>query len=307
MEFTTTALNVLIMLAYSVPGFIFVKSKMIDQTHIASFAKLLLYVCSPALSIYSFNSVDYSDELLLNLGIFLLLSFLLQIAVLTIMWLILRKRGEKDPGYRVCSVACILSNSGFFGVPLLQALLPDYPEAIVYSAVYIVGMNIISWTAGSMFITGDKKYMSVKKIILNPPVLALFFSLPLFLLDIKLPAIAENAVSVLGKMSTPLCMLILGMRLATVRAGELLKDKHAYLSSAVKLLIFPLLGYVLVYPLPIDNCFKASFFILCSCPTASVVLNLSEVLGAGQKSAANAVLISTLLCIITIPVLMLLA
>lgn len=307
MEFTTTALNVLIMLAYSVPGFIFVKSKIIDQTHIASFAKLLLYVCSPALSIYSFNSVDYSDELLLNLGIFLLLSFLLQIAVLTIMWLILRKRGEKDPGYRVCSVACILSNSGFFGVPLLQALLPDYPEAIVYSAVYIVGMNIISWTAGSMFITGDKKYMSVKKIILNPPVLALFFSLPLFLLDIKLPAIAENAVSVLGKMSTPLCMLILGMRLATVRAGELLKDKHAYLSSAVKLLIFPLLGYVLVYPLPIDHCFKASFFILCSCPTASVVLNLSEVLGAGQKSAANAVLISTLLCIITIPVLMLLA
>ncbi len=307
MEFTTTALNVLIMLAYSVPGFIFVKSKIIDQTHIASFAKLLLYVCSPALSIYSFNSVDYSDELLLNLGIFLLLSFLLQIAVLTIMWLILRKRGEKDPGYRVCSVACILSNSGFFGVPLLQALLPDYPEAIVYSAVYIVGMNIISWTAGSMFITGDKKYMSVKKIILNPPVLALFFSLPLFLLDIKLPAIAENAVSVLGKMSTPLCMLILGMRLATVRAGELLKDKHAYLSSAVKLLLFPLLGYVLVYPLPLDHCFKASFFILCSCPTASVVLNLSEVLGAGQKSAANAVLISTLLCIITIPVLMLLA
>lgn len=307
MELTTTALNVLIMLAYSVPGFIFVKSKMIDQTHIASFAKLLLYVCSPALSIYSFNSVEYSEKLLLNLGIFLLLSFLLQIAVLTVMWLILRKKGKKDPGYRVCSVACILSNSGFFGVPLLQALLPDYPEAIVYSAVYIVGMNIISWTAGSMFITGDKKYMSIKKIILNPPVLALFFSLPLFVLGIKLPAIAENAVSVLGKMSTPLCMLILGMRLATVRVGEMFGDKHAYLSSAIKLLVFPLLGYILVYPLPIDYCFKASFFILCSCPTASVVLNLSEVLGAGQKAAANAVLISTLLCIITIPILMLIA
>ncbi len=307
MELTTTALNVLIMLAYSVPGFIFVKSKMIDQMHIASFAKLLLYVCSPALSIYSFNSVEYSEKLLLNLGIFLLLSFLLQIAVLTVMWLILRKKGKKDPGYRVCSVACILSNSGFFGVPLLQALLPDYPEAIVYSAVYIVGMNIISWTAGSMFITGDKKYMSIKKIILNPPVLALFFSLPLFVLGIKLPAIAENAVSVLGKMSTPLCMLILGMRLATVRVGELFSDKHAYLSSAIKLLVFPLLGYLLVYPLPIDYCFKASFFILCSCPTASVVLNLSEVLGAGQKAAANAVLISTLLCIITIPILMLIA
>ena len=89
MEFTTTALNVLIMLAYSVPGFVFVKSKMIDQSHIASFAKVLLYVCSPALSIYSFNCVDYSKELLINLGLFLLLSFVLQIIVLTVMWLIL--------------------------------------------------------------------------------------------------------------------------------------------------------------------------------------------------------------------------
>ena len=114
MEFTTTALNVLMMLAYSVPGFIFVKTKMIDQSHIASFAKVLLYVCSPALSIYSFNSVDYSKELLINLGLMLLLSFLLQIAVLGLTWLVLRKK-YADPRYRVCCVASVLGNVGFFG------------------------------------------------------------------------------------------------------------------------------------------------------------------------------------------------
>ena len=82
MEFTTTALNVIIMLAYAVPGFIFVKSKMIDQSHIASFAKVLLYVCSPALSIYSFNSVDFSWRLFANMGLFLLLSLVMQILLL---------------------------------------------------------------------------------------------------------------------------------------------------------------------------------------------------------------------------------
>lgn len=306
MELTTTALNVLVMLAYAVPGFIFVKTKMIDQSHIASFAKVLLYVCSPALSIYSFNSVDFSIGLLCNFGLMLLLSFALEISVLCIIWLVLRKRSA-DPRYRVCAVASVLGNVGFFGVPLLEALLPDYPEAVAYSAVYIVGMNIISWTVGSMFLTGDKRYMSVKKIILNPPVLALCFSLPLFILGIKLPTTVESAVSVLGRMSTPLCMLILGMRLATVRAGELFKDKHAYISSAVKLTVFPLLGFLLVRFLPLDYGFKTAFFILCSCPTASVVLNLSELHGAGQKSAANAVLVSTILCVLTIPVLLLLA
>lgn len=306
MEFTTTALNVLVMLAYAIPGFVFVKTKLIDQSHISSFAKVLLYVCSPALSIYSFNSVDYSVELLTNLGLMLLLSFVLEIAVLCIVWLVFRKKAS-DPRYRVCAVASVLGNVGFFGVPLLEALLPNNPEAVAYSAVFIVGMNIISWTVGSMFLTGDKKYMSIKKIILNPPVLALCFSLPLFVLGIKLPETVENAVSVLGRMSTPLCMLILGMRLATVRAGDLFKDKHAYISSAVKLLFFPLLGFLLVKFLPLDYGFKTSFFILSACPTASVVLNLSEVYGAGQKSAADAVLISTLLCVLTIPVLLLLA
>lgn len=306
MEFTTTALNVLIMLAYAIPGFVFVKTRLIDQSHISSFAKVLLYVCSPALSIYSFNSVDFSVDLIIKLGLMLLLSFVLEIAVLCLVWLIFRKKNA-DPRYRVCVVASVLGNVGFFGVPLLEALLPDNPEAVAYSAVFIVGMNIISWTVGSMFLTGDKKYMSIKKIVLNPPVLALCFSLPLFILGIKLPETVESAVSVLGRMSTPLCMLILGMRLATVRAGELFKDKHAYISSVVKLIVFPLLGFLLVKVLPLDYGFKTSFFILSACPTASVVLNLSEVYGAGQKSAADAVLISTIICVITIPVLLLLA
>ncbi len=306
MEFTTTALNVLVMLAYAVPGFIFIKSKLIDQSHIASFAKVLLYVCSPALSIYSFNSVDFSLNLLIKLVLMLLLSFVLEIVVLCLVWLVFRKK-TTDPRYRVCAVASVLGNVGFFGVPLLEALLPDNPEAVAYSAVFIVGMNIISWTVGSMFLTGDKKYMSIKKIVLNPPVLALCFSLPLFLLSIKLPETVNSAISVLGRMSTPLCMLILGMRLGTVRAGELLRDKHAYISSAIKLIAFPLFGFLLVKFLPLDYGFKTAFFILSACPSASVVLNLAELHGAGQKAAADSVLISTILCVLTIPLLMLLA
>ncbi len=307
-ELLITAENVLIMLAYAVPGFIFVKTKMVDQSHIASFAKLLLYVCSPALSVYSFNSVDYSDELLFKILLFLLLSFLLQTAVLCLVWLFLRKK-SKDPKYRVSIVAGVLGNVGFFGLPLLLALLPDNPEVKVYSAVFIVGMNILSWTVGSMFLTGDKNYMSFKKIIFNPPVLVLCITLPLFLFKIKLTGTLEESVTILGRMSTPLCMLILGMRLATVKLKEMFKDTAAYTSTVIKLLVFPLISFLVISVLPdypFDQGFKAAFFILCCCPTASVVLNLSEVLGAGQKAAADAVLVSTLLCVFTIPLMALL-
>lgn len=293
------------MLAYSVPGFVFIKTKMIDQSHIASFAKLLLYVCSPALSVYSFNRVDYSKELLLNFGWFFLLSFLFQICVLSLLWLLFRKKSAESR-YRVCCVACVLGNVGFFGVPLLEALLPESPEAVAYSAVFIVGMNIISWTFGSVLLTGDKRFMSIKNIVLNPPFIALCISLPLFVLNVKLPDAIETAVSLLGRMSTPLCMLILGMRLATVKLKDLITDKTAYVSTFVKLVVFPLAALAIVGFLPVDDSIKATFYILSCCPSASVVLNLAEVYGAGQRHAANAVLISTMLCIFTIPFLMLL-
>ncbi len=304
MDFTLTALNVIIMLAYAVPGFIFVKTKLIDQSHIASFSKVLLYVCQPCLSMYSFNQVDCTPGLLKNMALFFVLAFVLESVALTLLWLVFRRR-YSNPVYRVCTVAGVLGNVGFFGVPLLEALLPEHPESIAYSAVFIVAMNIISWTVGSLILTGDRKYLSIRKLFLNPPTIALCISLPLFILGIKFPDIIDTGVTLLGRMSTPMCMLILGMRLATVRINDLLKDKGAYMASAVKLIVFPLVAYAAVYFLPLDYGFKATMFILASCPTASVVLNLSELYGRGQKTAADTVLICTMLCAVTIPLLLL--
>jgi predicted permease len=61
-----------------------------------------------------------------------------------------------------------------------------------------------------------------------------------------------------------------------------------------------------VLPLPIDGDVKRTFFIICSCPVASVVLNYAEIIGEGQREAANTVLLGTILSIVTLPIMMLL-
>lgn len=310
MHFTTTAINVLIMLAYAVPGFIFIRIKIIHQDSISAFAKLLLYVCQPCLSIYSFNSANFTPELGKSMLIFFVASLILQIIMLGIMYIFFRKKYKEDAAYRVCTVATILGNIGFFGVPLIKALLPDYPNAVVFSAVFILGMNLISWTLGATIITGDKKYMSIKQLVLNPAMVALVIALPLFLTCTKLPGTVDNtlsvngAISLFGKMTTPLSMLILGMRLALADFRELFMDFKIYLVAALKLVMFPLLGMAVVYFLPVESYIKATMVILCCCPTASTVLNLSELYGTGQKTAAKLVLTSTLFCAITIPLLL---
>ena len=104
-------------------------------------------------------------------------------------------------------------------------------------------------------------------------------------------------------MTTPMCMLILGMRLATVTPRDLFLNPRIYLSTAIKNVVYPLLSFLIIYFIPLPTYIKITFFLLGCCPAASMVLNMSELVGEGQTQAACSVLISTLSCIVTIPVL----
>ena len=296
----------MLLMAYAIPGFVFVKIKAFGQESIGAFVKVLLFVCQPFLTLYSFNSADYSPRLLTAMLIFLVLAILLQSGMMGLAYLFYKRKYAKDASYRVCTIATTLGNIGFIGVPLIEALLPEHPEAVIFSAMFVISMNLIGWTISSTVLTGDRKYMSLKRLALNPVTLAIIIAVPLFLTGTKLPPLLENSVALLGKMTTPLSMMILGMRLALTKFRFLFKDYKIYMVAIFKLLAFPLLGLASVWFLPIDHFVKITMVILCCCPTASFVLNLSELYDTGQKTAANVVLTSNIFCIFTIPFIMLL-
>lgn len=300
MQFALTAGVVLTMFAYAIPGFLLIKSKLIKPDQIKAFSVLLLYVCSPCLTLYSFQKIQFTTQNALNLGIFFLLSLGIQLLSLGIIFLIFKKK-QQDVRYRVATIGAVFGNIGFMGVPLVEALLPNYPEAVAYSAIFVTSMNILSWTLGCAILTHDKKHAQLKKVFLNPTTLILLIALPLFFTNTVLPEKIAYPISLVGRMSTPVCMLILGMRFATVKLSELFLDTTVYLTSIIKLVLFPFLGFLLVYFLPISYAIKATLFLLCCCPTASMVLNYAEINKLGQKNAANAVLASTIFSMLTIP------
>ena len=79
----------------------------------------------------------------------------------------------------------------------------------------------------------------------------------------------------------------------------------AYAAVAVKAFLMPLIAFGMVYFLPIPTEVKQTFFIIAACPTASVVLNFSELCGAGQREAAASVLLSTIFSVVTLPIMVL--
>lgn len=303
-SFLAALTTVGVMLFYAVPGFLLVKSKLVGSEGISNFAKLLMYVCSPMLVIYSFLNIDFSWSLVGKMGI----AFVFAMSIMLLFVIAFSRifKNKEDAKYRIYTLATVFPNCAFMGVPILQAVLPQYPEALAFSVMFSMALNISAWTVGSYVITGDKKYIGIKKVVLNPQVFALLVAIPLFIIGVKLPTQIDGMVTLLAKMTTPLCMLIMGMRLATTPVKGIFLKPMQYVIIGIKQIILPLLVFLILLPLPFDENMKASMYIIFACPVASVILSFAEMLGKGQRDAANMVLLGTSLSALTIPLMCLL-
>lgn len=302
--FYTACANVLVTLFYMIPAFILKKAGKVSEEHLPTLSTLLIYICTPALEITSFLALDFSWEHLLGMLGFFAATLILQSIFMLALYLILRKKYD-DGKYRVMTIGSVLGNVGFFGLPIIRALLPDNPEVACYCAMYMVSMNILIFTVGVFCITADKKYMSIRAAIINPTVMGFLAAFPCYLFGLRniLPSPLIGAIQTLGSLSTPLCMFVLGIRLASAPLKKAFTDIGAYIISLMKLLVFPIFCLAVISFFPVSYAFKASITILSGTPCASMILGLAEIHHSNRETASNCILVSTLLCIITIPLL----
>ena len=109
-------------------------------------------------------------------------------------------------------------------------------------------------------------------------------------------------------MSTPLCMHVLAIRLASIKdIKSLFTRPLTYAGVAIKLVGLPLFNYLIVYFIPFfTDSIKGSFLILGATPSASLILATAEVYNCDQELAGNSILLSQIICIVTLPVVSLL-
>ena len=312
MAFKVSLTTVLITLCYIIPGYLLGKAKKAKDTHLSTLSAILIYVGSPALIISSFLNIDFTKTTTKNMGLFFIITLAIQTIFLSLVYLALRKK-QSDAKYRVMTIGSVLGNVGYFGLPIVKALFPSYPIASVFSAVYVVSMNILVFTMGVYCVTGDRKYVSLKTAVFNPSTAGLIIGLILyftkansFLSGNFWYDSANNAISLLAKMTTPLCMIILGVRLSTVSFKRLFTNKLAYIIVFGKLIVYPLFAYACVYFLPVAQIVKACVLTLSATPCAAIVLSLAEMHAGERELPSNCILISTILCFLTIPLLTLL-
>lgn len=306
MIFLIVLQSVLTMLVYMAGGWALVKTGKAETSHAKSLSGALVYLFNPGMILNAFLSVERTGENIRLGGSFFLISLLLQIVFIAAMALVLRKR-RGDARIRVLLAGSFAGNVGFFGLPLITAVFPETPMVAVYSMMFVMSMNLLLFTLGVFLITQDAKYMSLKSALINPTSIPIAIALVLYFSGVQLPEFCMNIFSLLGRMTAPICMIVLGMRLASMSLREIFAQRFAYLLCLLKLIVFPLFLYNCVSWMPwFDTAFKASFLILGSAPCASLLLSLAELHECEQELCADAVLMTVLLTVVTMPVMSLL-
>lgn len=336
MEFKIVAGNVLTMLAFMLCGYLITLLKKGNVNHAKTLSAILIYICCPSMILSAWQSMEYTSQNAIQTGLFFVVSFVLQLLFFGVMYLVLKNKinspkmqtsnqttqtttlcdakdtiiGQNptsDAKYRLLVMGSMIGNVGFFGLPLVSSLFPTQPIVACFSCVYVVSMNLLVFTLGVFLLTGEKKHISLKSAVLNPSTLAVLFALPFFFCKITFPTAILEPIDLLGKMSTPLCMFVLGMRLANANKKNLFTRPMVYLGCLLKLVVFPLFAYALVVFLPfLDATFKACILVLSATPSAVIILSLAEFHEREQELSANVILLSTLLSVITLPLMTLL-
>ncbi len=324
-DFVQVLITVLSLVLLMVPGYIMVKLKMFSEKATEAITTLVLYCCQTALIFMCFQGKEYDSTIGINMLIVGGLTFAVHFIMIAVVSLCVR--GNQEAKLRCVRYGSVFGNCGYMGVPLLEMLFSGdaglKSEILIYTAVVLSVWNILSWTFGVYMMSKDKKQVSIKKIALNPVIIAVIlgaicffvFKKPLAQLApagsvgesilVKVFDSEKGIISMFGKAVTPLSMTVVGMRLANVNMKQLFLDKLAYLHCGLKLILMSLITMLIVAFLPVDTTVKYTVFFCMSMPAASATTMFAVKFNSDGDFGSVCVLLSTILSIATMPLMFL--
>lgn len=293
-----------LMFAMMAVGFIMKKAKLGGDKLPAELSNLVLYFAQPALIINTFIR-DFDKSVLAGLVWVFVISIVYHGIIFALSFCFFKKAPEAKK--RVYRFGIIFSNASFLGIPLVQSVAGDI--AVLYVCIFTGAFNIYAWSVGCYIYTGDKKYMSLKKMFINPATVPTAIGLIFFFTPINgyVPSFVTELLGYMESLVVPLTMIIVGLRVADIEFKSAFRDRHLPLALALRLLAAPVLSFVIVKILTLcgavlSNDVMVTLMICSSTPVAVYASMMAEKFGGDAVTAGKYVSVSTLLSLLTIPI-----
>lgn len=285
-------------------GYLIVKTGLVRDDDSKVLSKIILYLIVPCVIINAFQ-VDYTTDTVKGL----LIAFAASVMTQVILLVVISVAGRLLHLNEVEVASVYYSNSGNLIVPIVTFILGQ--EWVLYGCVFMSVQLVFLWTHCKKIISREASY-DWKKIILNINMISIFIGVILFFTGIRLPEIIGNTLASVGTMIGPASMIVTGMLFAGMNLKQIFANKRVYFITFLRLIAVPLIALVLIKFSNLasfsadGNKIMLIVFLAIITPSASTVTQMCQVYGNDSRYASAINVMTTLLSIITMPVMVML-
>jgi len=314
--------QMVIMFILMIVGFVLKKRGIITPAGEKTLSGVVVNAANPAMVLSaSINkeSTIQGSELLRTFGL-IVIVYIILIILAFILTRILRAPAGERGSYQNMTV---FSNIGFMGFPLVSAMFGS--EAMLYASLFVIPYNILIYTYAYVMMDKDTEAkcravgkdeepghgkagsrpdtLTLIKKIFNIGVIASILTIIIYLTRIPMPKFVETTVNHLSNLTAPLSMIVIGASLTNIKIREMFTDKRLILFTAIKLLVIPVVGVFLIRLTGADELFVGVCLIMLGTPVGSMTAMLAGQRDCNYELAAKGVALTTLLSVITLPIL----
>lgn len=281
-------------------GFVLFKCHIFDEYTNKKISALIVNVASPMLIISSIAGVEGSNKsivfLMIGAGILMYIGFIILGKIINRLF----PFPKKDWPIYECMV--VFANTGFMGYPVLLDVFGQ--EAVFYASLIHMAFNFFVYTYAIMCLTkgDDSEFKLNFKQLLTPGIILIFVGIFIYLFDIQLPSVLMDTINSVGSLTAPLSMMMIGSSLAVYPIKDSFTDWRSYVFAFVRLMIVPFVTMIMCRLLHIDAYYANITIITNAMPVGSMVLMLATQYNANVKIVTRNIVVSTLLSVITIPI-----
>lgn len=304
MELSLTLMtNIAAMLIWCGVGFLIVRIGLLSYDDNKVVSSLCVYVMTPCVLICAFQ-IELTEERLFAFLSAFVFAMIVHTAWIILAWLV-RKIFKLSS---IDQMTLVYTNCGNLIIPLISMTLGS--EMVFYTSSYMLAFSIFIWTHGISVVKSERA-PQLKKILLNPNLIAIEIGLCLMAFGIKLPGIVYTAMNGLGSMIGPASMISIGMVIGGTELKSVFANRKAYMISLGRLIILPLLtilglwatGICKRWPVLIPVMMVA--FLAAAAPSSTSITNLAVVYDNHARESGIYNVMTTLFCIFTLPLMLL--
>lgn len=257
-------------------GYFLFKVKILDVDLNKKLTTLLLTVTTPAMIVSSVLSTTVTQSFNDILFVFLI-GFAIYLIMPILGFIIVKVMKIPLPQQGLYIFMTVFSNIGFMGFPVMKAIFGN--EAVFFTAIFNMIFNLFVFTAGIVIMnygTGQNVKLDPKN-LLSPGVIASLVALLIYFTGIHFPDVISSTVTMVGDITTPMAMLLIGSTLANIPLKEVFTELKIYPYTIIKQIIVPVIAYPILKLIIGDPLILGITLIMISMPVAnSAVLFATE-------------------------------